>query len=165
MDETPSPGPAGNATQGNVSTAVGSAAGSAAVAGAGQALIVNEGSGAATQSPEPAEGGTGARYIPHYHDRHEDHVSVSPSDLRRLSDFALLQEGVGAAGVFFLSGAFWLLVTLLAEHWKEYIQYMPWFVTCVISILFGAVLMWVGWVNFNQKRRLIKDLIPPDEGQ
>jgi hypothetical protein len=104
------------------------------------------------------EEGDGARHIPHYVDQHEDYVPVSRLLLRELSSFGWLQEGCGAAGTFFFSGAFWLLLTMLFEHGDEYKKYVPWFLMCIISMIFGSVLLWVGYSHFKLKQDRISEI-------
>jgi hypothetical protein len=65
---------------------------------------VDKAAGASKPPHTPARqslGKGGARHIPHYLDRHEDYVTVSGPFLRELSTFGWLQEGLGAAGMFF----------------------------------------------------------------
>lgn len=112
-------------------------------------------------SPAPKPRGEkqrGARHIPHYYDQHEDYVPVSRPLLRELSTFGWLQEGAGAAGMFFFSGAFWLFATLVYEHGVHLSEYVPWVLMCVISMLFGAVLIWVGYRHFKLKQDRIQDI-------
>lgn len=104
-----------------------------------------------TEKKAPSRKAGGARHIAHYHDQHEDYIPVSRSLLRELSSFGWLQEGAGAAGMFFFSGAFWLLITLLAEHSSELDQFAAWIAFCGISILFGGVLIWIGYRHFFSK--------------
>jgi hypothetical protein len=101
---------------------------------------------------------SGARHIPHYHDLHEDYVPVSRPILRELSTFGWLQEGAGAAGMFFFSGAFWLFITMIFEHFDELKKYVPWLLLCIICMLFGAVLVWVGYRHFQLKQARIQDI-------
>ena len=110
--------------------------------------------------PKPKEG---AKHIPTYYDLKEDLVLMSKSRLQEVSDFSLLQEGVGAVGMFFFSGAFWLLATLAAEHAKELFSYVPWFLMCFLSMGFGATLIWVSFVNYTRKRELIKKMFKDAE--
>jgi hypothetical protein len=105
----------------------------------------------------------GARHIPHYSDQHENYITVSPSILRELSTFGWLQEGLGAAGTFFFSGAFWLLVTLLVEHLEEIKKYAPWLMLCVISMIFGGILIWIGYSHFRLKQDRINDIFRPSK--
>jgi len=107
----------------------------------------------------------GARHIAHYHDQHEDYVPVSRPLLQELSTFGWLQEGAGGAGMFFFSGAFWLLVTMLFEHSDEFGKYIPWLLLCVVSMIFGGVLIWVGYRHFQLKQNRIQDIFrdnPPE---
>jgi hypothetical protein len=88
---------------------------------------------------------------------------VSRARLREISTLGWIQEGAGGAGVFFSSGAFWLLATLVAEHWDETAKYTPWFILCGLSILFGVVLMWIGFRHFKMKQDYISDLFGDDD--
>ena len=102
--------------------------------------------------------GDGARHIPHYLEQHEDYVPVNRPLLRELSSFGWLQEGCGAAGTFFFSGAFWLFFTMLFEHSDEYKKYVPWFLMCIVSMIFGLALLGVGYSHFKLKQDRISDI-------
>jgi len=126
----------------------------------------------ALESQEPSEfnGPTittpsGARHIPRYLDKHEEYVPVSRPLLRELSTLALLQEGVGAAGAFFFSGPFWLIINILVEHSTDLKTYAPWLILCCISMLFGAVLIWIGYNHFRLKQRRIEDIFSEEHFQ
>ena len=111
----------------------------------------------AKSAPKTAEGAhvptrRSAKHVAHYADRHEDFVLVSRSNLKEISQLSLLQEGAGAVGMFFFSGAFWLLATILFEHNAELAKYAPWLLLCVISILFGVVLIWIGWEHYKLRK-------------
>ncbi len=106
----------------------------------------------------PVTSQVGARHIPHYLDQHEEYIPVSRPLLEELSTFGWLQEGAAAAGTFFFSGAFWLLVTLLVEHNDEIPKYAPWLLTCIVSMLFGAALVWVGYHHFRLKQNRIREI-------
>ena len=97
-------------------------------------------------------GPDGARIDNHYIHRTEDAIAVRRSDLHEISKFGWLEEGCGASGVFFFSGAFWLLVTLLAEHMSEYHAYIPWFILCFVCMVFGAVLIWLAHNHFTMRQ-------------
>ena len=116
------------------------------------------GKGQAGSEQVGASGGAGARHIPHYVDLHEDYVPVSRPLLKELSTFGWLQEGAGAAGMFFFSGAFWLLATMLYEHGFHLSEYLPWALTCILSMLFGGVLMWISYWHFKLKQNRIEDI-------
>jgi|ERR1700749_2557367 len=105
-----------------------------------------------------SNGSLGARHVPHYHDRHEDYVPVSRPVLLELSVLGWLQEGAGAVGTFFFSGAFSLLGTMLFEHANEITKFIPWVILCFVSMLFGTVLMWVGYHHFLLKQQRIHDI-------
>jgi hypothetical protein len=129
---------------------------------------VRAGGGASPQSsvlapplqPSPgisASGGTGAQHNPIYLDSSAEYVAVRKSDLRELSTFGWLQEGAGAVGMFFVSGAFWLAITLVVEHAPELSKYWPAFVLCLLSILFGGVLLWISHRHFQMRDARIND--------
>jgi len=101
----------------------------------------------------------GAKHIARYHDRHEDYIPVSPQHLRELSTFGWLQEGAGAVGMFFFSGAFWLAVTVAFEHSKELTKYTDWLFVCFLSVIFGIALIVIGWTHFNMKQLRIRELL------
>jgi len=82
---------------------------------------------------------------------------VRRGDLREIADFGWLEQGAGAAGMFFLSGAFWLALSLLVEHSGELSNYWAGFVICGLSMLFGAVLVWVAHRHFRMRENRIND--------
>lgn len=100
---------------------------------------------------------SGAQHNPTYVHSTAEYVAVRRSDLREIAQFGWLEEGVGAAGVFFFSGAFWLALTLLAENFDDLKKYVPWFVICLVSILFGAVLLWIAHRHFIMRQQRIED--------
>jgi hypothetical protein len=85
----------------------------------------------------------GARIHSKYYDRTEDVVAVTRDDLREIGTIGYLQAGTAAVGMFFLSGAFWALMSLVAEHGRNE-SYYSWYFTFLISIVFGATLTAVG---------------------
>jgi len=99
----------------------------------------------------------GARHVPTYHDLQEDFILVNRNHLKELTDFSMLQEGAGAGGMFFLSGPVWLLITLLSEHGLE-AKYVPWYVVCFLSMIFGLFLLWMAYINYVRKNRTIDKL-------
>jgi len=82
---------------------------------------------------------------------------VSRADLRDVSTFGWLQEGVGGLGMFFASGAFWLLAAIFVEHSHELNKVAAWIIMCVLSIAFGCVLMWISHKHFKLKQQRIED--------
>jgi hypothetical protein len=85
----------------------------------------------------------GARIHRKYFDRTEDVVAVTRDDLREIGTIGYLQAGTAAVGMFFLSGAFWALMSLFAEHGQNE-SYYSWYFTFLTSIVFGATLTVVG---------------------
>jgi hypothetical protein len=102
------------------------------------------------------EAGTGARHHPTYVDTQAEYVAVRKSDLRDISQFGWLEEGAGAVGVFFISGAFWLAITLCVEHSDQLAKYLFGFIFCGICILFGVVLVWIAHSHFKMRRTKIE---------
>jgi hypothetical protein len=107
-------------------------------------------------------GRSGARHHADYHDTHEDYIPVSRARLRELSNYTVLQEGTGAAGIFLFSGAFWEFIRIVAEHsialehhWEDA---APWLLAFIISMAAGGVLTWVSVRHFRLKRQYIEDL-------
>jgi hypothetical protein len=102
-----------------------------------------------------AAGGEGARVHPHYQDRHEEYVLVIRDDLREIRSLGWLQQSLFGVGTFFFSGAFWLMIELMAH--QERFEFTAWMGECVLSVLFGIVLAVVGLVLFTlRQRRLSK---------
>lgn len=99
-----------------------------------------------------------AKHIPHYHDTHEDYVSVSKARLREISTVGALQEGAGGLGVFLISGNFWMAITLLAEHTNNLKPYYSWLVLNGIFIVVGCFLLLVGYKLYNLKSKYINEL-------
>src|SRR5262245_45129227 len=84
-----------------------------------------------------AEGGS--KVVPHYRDRHVEYVPVTREDLREIWAFGWLEQTLFGVGTFFLSGAFWLLIELMATHEKKF-EFTAWMAMCVISIVAGGAL-------------------------
>jgi len=103
--------------------------------------------------------GMGAQARPKYYDRHEEYVLVTKDDLREISSVGWLQEGAAAVGLFFVSGAFWLLMTLLAEHGKNK-EFYAWYLACLVIMVCGGVVMWVGVSLYRLKQRRIDKYFP-----
>ena len=85
------------------------------------------------------------------------------SDLREIAKFGWLEEGIGAAGTFFVSGAFWTLATLLIEHYGAWEEHWAGFGLCVICIIFGAVLLWIARSHFQMREDRINDYFEDKE--
>jgi len=83
---------------------------------------------------------------------------VSRHHLQELSTFGWLQEGAGAVGMFFFSGAFWLLMTMFYEHGYHLSDSVPEVLMCLMSMVFGLVLVWVGYQHFTLKQNRIREI-------
>jgi len=59
--------------------------------------------------------------------------------------------------MFFVSGAFWLLPVIFIEHAKDMKDHWAWVGMCLLSIVFGGVLLWVSHRHFKMRERRIKD--------
>ena len=106
------------------------------------------------RTPQPARraaGGEGARVYPHYEDRHEEYVLVIRDDLREIRSLGWLQQSLFGTGTFFFSGAFWLLMDLVAH--QERAEFTAWMGMCVLSMIFGIMLGGVGLVLFSLRQR------------
>lgn len=131
----------------------------------------SQGGAGATKAIEPFNVGTtpelsagdigaaagGAQHTPTYIHSTAEYVAVRKSDLREISEFGWLEEGAGAVGLFFFSGAFWLAVTLLSEHSTNLKTYLPWFGVCLLSMLFGVALLWIAHSHFKMRKNRIDD--------
>jgi hypothetical protein len=76
------------------------------------------------------------------HDRYVEYVYVTPDDLRETREINALQEVLFGVGTFFFSGAFWLLLHLLAH--QDRFAITAWMAACALSMLFGLTLAIVG---------------------
>src|SRR5262245_53097634 len=116
----------------------------AAVSKAGEAIAVSD----VTPPLFSIAGGLkeGAKAVPYYHDRHEEYELVTRDDLREIRAFGWLQQSLFGVGAFFFSGAFWLLIQLLAQ--QEKVEFTAWMGMCLISIVFGVVVAGIGLVLF-----------------
>lgn len=104
-----------------------------------------------------AGGGSGSQFKHRYYDRTEDVVPVTRSDLREIAEFGWLEEGVGAAGMFFASGAFWQLPVIFVEHGNDMKgAHWAWVGACVLSIAFGGVLLWIASRHFKMRDQRVK---------
>ena len=101
--------------------------------------------------------GTGARHMPTYLDTQAEYIAVRKNDLEEIGEFGWLQEGAGAAGMFFFSGAFWLAANILVEHFGALDKYVGGFAFCAISTLFGIVLLWIAKKHFSMRDARIQD--------
>lgn len=126
---------------------------------------------------EPGEGGvkesgggkrktkfSGAQAFAHYEDRHERYILMTRDDLREIRTFGWLQEAIFGVGMFFFSGAFWLLAELLAHEEKQpKFEFTAWMGMCCVSMVFGLVLAAASLIMFWLRlKRLNKYADAPD---
>jgi hypothetical protein len=95
----------------------------------------------------------GAHAVPHYRDRHEEYLLVTRDDLREIRNFGWFQQTLFGVGTFFFSGAFWLLAELIAHQEHGKFEFTPWMAVCVISMIAGAALGFIGFVMFLMRQR------------
>jgi hypothetical protein len=111
------------------------------------------------RSERAAVGGEGAKAHPRYRDRHEDYILVTQDDLREIKTLGWVQQALYGTGTFFFSGAFWLIMELMAH--QEKFEFTPWMGVCIISMASGVVLAVVGLIMFSMRqKRLSKYFIP-----
>jgi hypothetical protein len=96
----------------------------------------------------------GARVHAKYYDRHEEYVPVTRDDLREIRAFGWMQQSLFGVGTFFFSGAFWVLVELLAhqEQAGKY-EFTAWMGMCVVSMTAGTLLAGVGLIFHSLRQR------------
>lgn len=99
----------------------------------------------------------GARVHPVYSDRHEEYALVTKDDLREFKAFSWMQESLLGCGVFFFSGAFWLLCELLAHQAEtSKFELTPWMFVCFVSMSFGIILTALAFGMFVLKQKRLK---------
>jgi hypothetical protein len=101
--------------------------------------------------------GTGAQHNPIYRDTSAEYLAVRRSDLREIARFGWLEEGTGAAGMFFIAGAVWMAATLFFDHLDNPGKYWPGYLFCIACIFFGGVLIWVAHSHFSMREKRIRD--------
>jgi len=79
---------------------------------------------------------------------------VRRSDLREISTFGWLEEGAGAIGMFFLSGAIWVAVSVAIEHWADLEKYKWAFAFCGLC---GIAALWIAHKHFQMREDRITD--------
>lgn len=96
----------------------------------------------------------GATITSNYLVREQEVVGVNKSDLEDLLEFDTMATGLGAFGVFLMSGALWLGLEKLFE--SDSFKITPLLAFCIASVLFGAVSSFVGMRMRNKKRSRIQ---------
>lgn len=76
---------------------------------------------------------------------------MTRDELREIRAFGWLQQTLYGIGTFFFSGAFWLLVDLLAH--QEHYGFTARMGMCVVSMVFGGVIASVGLIMFGLRQR------------
>lgn len=107
-----------------------------------------------SRPPRPAlraKGGEGARVHAHYQDRHEEYVLVTRDDLREIRTFGWMQQVLFGIGMFLFSGAFWLLMELIAN--EQHFEFTLWMGMCIISMAGGGIIGIVGLVIFTLRQK------------
>lgn len=95
--------------------------------------------------------GAGAKFVQQYHTATQDVVGVPVMDIRESASYALEEVLLFAVGNFMASGAFWLgIERIITAGYKDSL-----FQVCLLSLLFGATLAFVG---FRQMRRRVSRL-------
>jgi tetrahydromethanopterin S-methyltransferase subunit C len=89
-------------------------------------------------------------------------MSVSRYDLKEVGEVGVLQEGVGAAGVIFVSVGATEAINILVEHHATLGDYVGWLFGCGSAMLFGVVLIVVGYRVFKMKQKKIEHLLGND---
>ena len=80
-------------------------------------------------------------------------------DLREIKTLGWVQQTLYGSGTFFFSGAFWLIIELMAH--QEKFAFTPWMGVCIISMAAGVILAAVGLVMFSlRQKRLNKYFVP-----
>lgn len=92
---------------------------------------------------------SGAVMIPEYLERRQEVVAVNRDDLEDILGFDGMAASFGAIGMFFLSGATWLLI----DHLATAETYTPGLIgICVVSIAAGGGFLAGGAFAHSKKR-------------
>jgi len=94
------------------------------------------------------------------HDRVEEYVYVTRDDLREIRTIGWLQQFLFGMGTFFFSGAFWLLIELIA-HQREF-EFTAWMGMCIVSITAGITVAAVGLVMFFLRKKRLDKYFPEE---
>ena len=76
---------------------------------------------------------------------------MTRDDLREVRAFGWMQQVLFGAGTSLFSGAFWLLMALLAN--EQHFEFTAWMGMCVIGMVAGAALGLIGLVIFNLRQK------------
>ena len=86
---------------------------------------------------------------------------MTRDDLREVKEIGWLQQALFGVGTFFFSGAFWLLMDILA-HQEKY-ELNAWISMCLLSMGFGGIIGLVGLRLFVLKQKRLDKYFPPKE--
>jgi hypothetical protein len=132
-----------------------------ASANAGAGAITASGRGRATAAGTTAK--KSSKHVPTYQDSTAGYIAVRKTDLREISKFGWLEEGIGAGGMFFLSGAFWAFFALVIEHHDHLADYWAGELLCLLSMIFGGVLVWLAHVHFAMRTDKIQAIFDEEK--
>ena len=96
---------------------------------------------------------------------------MTQNDLAEASEFGLMQQLLTQVGMFFFSGAFWLLIDLIIKAYEESqkpnssFEFSAWMFMCILSMIFGAALFFVGWRLSVVRQKKLKKYFPSDEDE
>lgn len=97
---------------------------------------------------------TGATLQNHYYERIQDVLPVNRNDLEDLLDFDATAVKFGAFGMFWVSGAFWILIEQFLTQKEFAMTTLTWF--CGLCIVIGVFLAYQGREMHKKKRNRIE---------
>jgi len=102
-----------------------------------------------------------ARVRPTYSDREEEYVLVTNDDLREIATFSRTERVLWDVGLFFVSGAFWLLIELIAHQASEEKKFeiTSWMIFCAACVVMGAAVMYAGHSMRDMKSKRLSKYI------
>lgn len=98
----------------------------------------------------------GAVISPLYATRRQTFYPVNMHDLKNIVEFDLLETGAGAAGMFFVTGPFWLLFEKQLEG-LPFTNPVIW--VSALSVIFGLVLIAIACRMRKMKKSRIDEII------
>jgi hypothetical protein len=84
---------------------------------------------------------------------------VTQDDLREIKTLGWIQQSIYGAGIFFFSGAFCLIMELIAS--QEKFEFTPWMGVCITSMAAGVVFGGVGLIIFSMRQKLLNKCFAP----
>ncbi len=82
-------------------------------------------------------------------------VLVDPDRLKDMQEWNAEEMHLLLAGEFFMAGPLWLFVEKLFDDPRP----VPMLLVCVLSMVFGGILFWVGWRQRKRRLNWIDSLI------